>query len=344
MKSQRSFTLRGQPGAPSDVNLTAPKRPQDTGYPFRPLTGDMPSRYASAASRAMAAAATESTTVKVPLMANSSRHFVVITPVLNGEKYLAEALASIDAQSHQDWVHYVVDGGSSDRTVQIVQRSIAAQPRRRLIQGTDRGLYDALFRGLAAADAEGTGDDDICFWLNADDCLAPWAFATMKLAFDVYGGAWITGQPGRWDAEGRLVLVEPIGFFPRWFIAHGWFNLGCLGSIQQESTFFTAGLLRKLSAEAVATIRGTRLAGDFLLWREFARFSPLRVLPTVVAGFRLHSANLSINSVDGYVNELRANGAVLPPKAVARCCRQLFRIVAAVVASQKTRHPVATSG
>jgi glycosyltransferase involved in cell wall biosynthesis len=259
---------------------------------------------------------------------------------LNGEKYLPDCLASIDAQSFQDWTHIVVDGGSRDGTIAIVQEASRTQNRRRLIQGTDQGLYDALFKGFAAADAEGGRDEDIYFWLNADDRLAPWAFATIKLAFDIYGGEWITALPGRWDAEERLILVEPNGWYPRWFIAHGWFNVNCLGSIQQESTFFTARILRKLSSEAVANIRSMRLAGDFLLWREFARFSPLRVLPTMVGGFRLHGANLSTNSMDGYVRELRANGAVLLPKTAASCCRHFYRIIAAVIASLKTRRPV----
>jgi glycosyltransferase involved in cell wall biosynthesis len=274
-------------------------------------------------------------------MAKFSRRFVVITPVLNGEAYLPDALASIDAQRHADWVHYVVDGGSTDRTLEIVRSSIQTEPRRHLIQGTDRGLYDAVFKGFAASDAAGMNDNDICLWLNADDCLAPWAFSTMLAAFDVYRADWITGQPGRWDAKGRLVLVEPIGWYPRWFIAHGWFNVGCLGSIQQESTFFTARLLRSLSPEFTAIVRNTRLAGDFLLWREFARFSSLRVLPTVIAGFRMHDTNLSTKRMGVYLGELRANGAVLPPRNVARVLRLSYRIVAAIIASLKTRHPVA---
>lgn len=270
----------------------------------------------------------------------TDRRFFVVTPVRNGATFLSETLKSIDAQNHADWTHYVVDGGSTDGTIELVQKSMEAEPRRRLIQGRDEGLYDAVFKGFEAIAADGLRDDDICLWLNADDLLTPWAFATMQQAFDLYGADWITGQPGQWDAEGRLVLVEPIGWYPRWFIAHGWFNVACLGSIQQESTFFTARILHKLSSEAVANIRGTRLAGDFLLWREFSRFSPLRVLPTMVGGFRLHGANLSTKSVDGYVKELRANGAVLLPKIVASCCRHSYRIIAAVIASLNTRRPV----
>ena len=76
-------------------------------------------------------------------MTKTSRRFFAITPVLNGAEYLRAALASIDAQSCGDWIHFVVDGGSVDGTQDIVRKSIAQEPRRHLIEGTDRGLYDA---------------------------------------------------------------------------------------------------------------------------------------------------------------------------------------------------------
>jgi len=273
-------------------------------------------------------------------MTRTARRFFAVTPVLNGGEYLAAALASIDAQSCGDWTHFVVDGGSTDGTLDIVRKSMESEPRRRLIQGKDRGLYDALFKGFEAILAAGATDDDICLWLNADDYLAPWAFATMRLAFDMADAQWVTGLPGRWDAQGRLVLVEPWGWYPRRFIAKGWFHPFCLGSVQQESTFFSFGLLRKLAPALVETIRGARLAGDFLLWREFARFAPLYVAPTVIGGFRLHGGNLSVQNADAYGGELRKYGAFLPPIIAARSMRFVYRIVASIAAGNKRHRPL----
>jgi glycosyltransferase involved in cell wall biosynthesis len=273
-------------------------------------------------------------------MTGTARRFFVVTPVLDGAAWLPAALASIDAQTCADWTHIVVDAGSTDGTPDIVRASIRTEPRRRLIEGRDRGLYDGLFKGFEAIEAAGAGDDDICLWLNADDYLAPWALATMRLVFDMYGAEWVTGQPGRWDAAGRLVLVEARSWYPRWFIAHGWFNLRCLGAIQQESTFFSLGLLRRLAPEAIETIRASRLAGDFLLWREFARFSPLHVAPTVIAGFRLHGGNMSIQNEQRYIEEARKFGAFILPVALGRWVRLAYRVVAAVSTVAKARHPL----
>jgi hypothetical protein len=273
-------------------------------------------------------------------MTRTARRFFVVTPVLNGAPYLPAALASIDRQTCADWTHIVVDAGSDDGTQEIVRTSIQTEPRRRLIEGPDRGLYDGLFKGFEAIEAAGAADSDICLWLNADDYLAPWAFATMRLAFDMYGAEWVTAQPGRWDAEGRLVLIESRSWYPRPLIADGWFNLNCLGAIQQESTFFSLGLLRQLAPAVVETIRSSRLAGDFLLWREFARFSSLHVAPTVIGGFRLHGGNMSIQNTQLYVDEARKHGAFILPAALARWVRFAYRIVAAISAVVKARHPL----
>src|SRR6185437_5969293 len=273
-------------------------------------------------------------------MTKAARRFFVVTPVLNGAAYLPAALASIDAQTCGDWTHIVVDAGSADGTQDIVRTSIQTEPRRHLIEGRDRGLYDGLFKGFEAIEAAGARDNDICLWLNADDYLAPWALATMRLAFDMYDAEWVTGQPGRWDAEGRLVLIESRSWYPRGLIASGWFNLRCLGAIQQESTFFSLGLLRRLAPPVVETIRSSRLAGDFLLWREFARSSRLYAAPTVIGGFRLHGANMSVQNTQLYIQEARKYGAFVLPVALARWVRFAYRIVAAISAVVKTRQPL----
>ena len=273
-------------------------------------------------------------------MTAAARRFFIVTPVLNGARFLPAALGSIDAQSFAGWTHYVVDGGSADGTVEIVQASMQNEPRRRLIQGSDRGLYDALFKGFEAMEAEGPQPDDIFLWLNADDYLAPWAFATMLQAFDLFDADWVTGLPGQWDAQGRLVLIQPSGWYPRWCIAHGWFNGRCLGWIQQESTFFTARLLRQLSPAVIETIRNARMAGDFLLWRTFAKFRRLHAVPTLIGGFRAHDSNISIRGPEIYLQELRTHRAFLPPPFLGRILRLMYRITTAVVCAMQARHPL----
>jgi glycosyltransferase involved in cell wall biosynthesis len=260
------------------------------------------------------------------------RRFVVVTPVLNGRRFIADTLLSIDRQSWPEWIHVVVDGGSTDGTIELARQSCAAEPRRRLIAGTDRGIYDAVFKGFAAISPQA---DDILLWLNADDMLSPWAFVTAAAAFDA-GADWVTGLPGHWDAAGRLTYVNAATWYPQRFIRAGLFHSRLFGWIQQESTFFSRRLLDRADPTVLDRIRGLKLAGDFVLWRELARHAPLVTLPALLGGFRLHGGNASM-AVEKYFQELKAERVWVPPKAVGAAMRVVFRVLALFATAARAR-------
>jgi len=265
------------------------------------------------------------------------RRFVVVTPVLNGATYIAQTLASVDAQTYPNWVHYVVDGGSTDASLEIVRRSVAAESRRHLVTGPDLGLYDGLFKGFEYAKQDGSSSQDICLWINADDMLMPWAFATVAHIIEITHAEWVTALPAQWDAQGRLGIVQPFAWYPRWWIRRGWLNGRGLGWIQQESTFFARSLLDRVPSDRLARIRGLRLAGDFLLWRSFSDFVPLITIPTVVAGFRFHGGNASTAMEERYFREVRDAGGVILPSGVGHAARLLFQLIALFVTRQRFR-------
>lgn len=260
--------------------------------------------------------------------------FVVITPVLNGATYLAATLESIRVQTDPDWVHYLVDGGSTDGSLDIIERALAEDPRRRLLTGGDRGMFDAVFKGFERAHAEGMIDPDtICTWLGSDDLLMPWAVATLRERFDASGAEWIGAIPTIWDSEGRLTEVLQQCWYPRRFIRAGWFNQWILGSIQQESTFFTYSLLSKIPADTIEYIRRSRTAGDFMVWRAFARHADLVTMPTVVAGFRKHGNNWSTLHIEDYYREIRESGVWIPPAWIANWMKRFYLLSFSVIKS-----------
>src|SRR5260370_131957 len=112
----------------------------------------------------------------------------VITPCLNGAGYLAEAIESVMAQRFPHIEHIVVDGGSTDRTLEVLRR----YPHVRVISGPDRGMYDALNKGLTLARG------DIIGVLNSDDCYAADALAPIGETF---------------RDEDTMALVGEAGFF-----------------------------------------------------------------------------------------------------------------------------------
>ena len=86
----------------------------------------------------------------------------IITAVLNGATEIGRTLDSVAEQDYPDLEHIVVDGGSSDGTVEIARTRNSGAGR--VISGPDTGVYDAFNKGLRAA----TGD--VLAYLNCGDC------------------------------------------------------------------------------------------------------------------------------------------------------------------------------
>ena len=85
----------------------------------------------------------------------------VITVSYNSAKTIADTLAAVAMQTHTDIEHLVIDGASEDGTLEIVRGH--ATPQLRLISESDKGIYDAMNKGLAKATGEVVG------FLNSDD-------------------------------------------------------------------------------------------------------------------------------------------------------------------------------
>lgn len=88
----------------------------------------------------------------------------IITVCFNSSAHIGDALGSVDEQLWPDLEHLIIDGKSTDRTLEVVDRY--PQPWRRVISESDFGIYDAMNKGLALA----TGD--VVGFLNSDDMYA----------------------------------------------------------------------------------------------------------------------------------------------------------------------------
>lgn len=89
----------------------------------------------------------------------------IITVTYNSERTLRDTLGSVLHQNYADIEHILVDGASTDSTVEII-RNYATTPSRhtvRWVSEKDRGIYDAMNKGIAMA----TGD--VIGILNSDD-------------------------------------------------------------------------------------------------------------------------------------------------------------------------------
>ena len=114
--------------------------------------------------------------------------FAIVTPVLNGEKFLDQSILSVVSQTGPFTIRYhVQDGGSKDRTLEILAawKSRLARDFPVFCEGIefsfasapDRGVYEAINRGFAPC---AYADADAMAWINADDRFEPGAFATVN--------------------------------------------------------------------------------------------------------------------------------------------------------------------
>lgn len=87
----------------------------------------------------------------------------VITVCFNSDSTIRDTIASVACQTYGNVEHIVVDGGSADRTMEVVCN---AQSVSILVSEPDRGIYDAMNKGIAMASG------DVIGFLNADDIYA----------------------------------------------------------------------------------------------------------------------------------------------------------------------------
>lgn len=116
----------------------------------------------------------------------------IVTVAFNSAGTIAETLESVATQTHQDAEHIVIDGASTDGTLDIVRRH--GPDVTRVISEPDRGIYDAMNKGIAMATGDWIG------FLNADDMFAsPQSLARIATA---------VSQGGYDIAYGDLVYVS----------------------------------------------------------------------------------------------------------------------------------------
>jgi glycosyltransferase involved in cell wall biosynthesis len=105
--------------------------------------------------------------------------FTIITPCLNGERYIVDAIESVLKQNYANCEHIVLDGGSTDGTSALLER----YPHLTVVRDRDDGSHDAMNAGIARASG------DIVGFLNVDDIYPAHTFFKVAAAFAANPGA-----------------------------------------------------------------------------------------------------------------------------------------------------------
>ena len=104
--------------------------------------------------------------------------FSIVTVCYNSEKTIKRTLKSVLNQTEKDYEYLIIDGASTDGTLDIVRKyEPMFEGRLRIFSETDEGIYDAMNKGIAMATGVLVGI------VNSDDFYEPDALSNMKKAY-----------------------------------------------------------------------------------------------------------------------------------------------------------------
>ncbi|MEM1183435.1 MAG: glycosyltransferase family 2 protein [Planctomycetota bacterium] len=249
-----------------------------------------------------------------PGPASGGPSIALVTPAFNAGKYIESTLSSVLTQGYDRLEYVVVDGGSSDNTVDAIRARESDLTA--WVSEPDEGMYDAINKGFAKTSGEVMG------WINADDVLLPGTLATVGEVFGRFPEIeWIsTRTPAAIDERGSIIKINRHAAFSAHgfargvhFVHAGW-PAECF--LQQEGTFWRRSLWNRAGGKLDASYK---LAGDFELWCRFAQHAELVSIDVPLGLFRYHPEQASGQNLAKYLEEARrayaANGYGPPTKA-----------------------------
>jgi glycosyltransferase involved in cell wall biosynthesis len=215
----------------------------------------------------------------------------VITPCFNAAGTIGETLESVRAQNYPEVEHIVVDGGSTDGTVPLLERA----PGIRWISEPDRGRVHAANKGAEMAHG------DVIAWLNADDRYEPGTLRAVGEALARAPAAvWATGYCRIIGGDGAEIRSAITAYknllLRRWSLPL---------YLTQNFVSDPATFVRREALSDVGLLNERYLMShDYDLWLRVARrYGPPVVIRRELACFRMTETTLSMSGFETQFRE-----------------------------------------
>jgi glycosyltransferase involved in cell wall biosynthesis len=206
----------------------------------------------------------------------------VVIPSFNSEKYIEETLLSIRRNQHPSVEYLLLDGGSSDRTMEIVEkyRELFSV----VISEPDNGQSDAFNKGFKLAQGE------YLTWLNSDDVFCPGAVAKVIEYIKQTRKSWYAANMLYIDANSEILRCCQSGRFEGWALRFAILNVFGPSTIFHRDLFSRFGGFNEEFHFCMDTEFWWRIASHGI---EFQR------IPTYLWALRLHDEAKTASAVTG---------------------------------------------
>jgi glycosyltransferase involved in cell wall biosynthesis len=207
----------------------------------------------------------------------------IVTPSLNQGRFIAETIESVLEQDYPRIEHVVVDGGSTDETLDVLRR----YEHLRWVSEPDRGQADAVNKGFRMAHGSIFG------WLNADDLYLPGAVSTVVNALRETGCGLVHGGWRQIDEEGATIKDVPAVLFDYRR------QLEVSNKVAQPGSFFTREAFEAVGGLDVSY----RYAMDYELWLKIGKQFEVRHVDRVLGAYRYHPESKTVAESSGFLPE-----------------------------------------
>jgi len=201
----------------------------------------------------------------------------IITPSFNQARYIEATIQSVLAQDYPRIEYIIVDGGSTDGTVDIIKKHegrIASW-----VSEQDKGQTDAINKGFARANGE------ILAWINSDDTYEPGAVsAAVKYLLEHPAVGMVYGDCNFINEEGRVIGKFASAQTNYHLLRQGYVH------IPQQTMFLRADLWEQVGPLDPSFY----FAMDYDLWTRISARAGLKYIPQTWANFRLHTSGKTI--------------------------------------------------
>jgi glycosyltransferase involved in cell wall biosynthesis len=189
--------------------------------------------------------------------------------------FLEETIQSVLSQDYPNVEYIVMDGGSTDETLAILEKY---KGRLEFCSGADGGTADAINQGFARTHGS------VFAYLNADDIYLPGAISTgMRLLASEPDAGVVYGDSNWVDEKGRVLAPIPVRPYDAALLSQECFISQPAAFIRREA-FELAGRMDP----------NLQYAYDYDLWIRISRLYPMRKVDGVLATSRMHQGNKTV--------------------------------------------------